>query len=298
MHAILMGAISAVCLGTADFLANGNSKRIGAAPSLAGMMLVGAAILTATMMITGGFSELFIRENVIPVVLAILHGISMAVALMVFFYAMTIGRLCVVAPIVAAHPVLIVFWQLFTGTALSVGQYISVAGVLTGVAIVGSFADSHGADPPPASRSVSIGTVVATSILASVIYAVGILFLQHAAGGIDVMPVLWFGRIAGFLTAISVVVATSKSRLKAAVTWAWWGRFSAHGVMDASGFLCILLGSTGGASNTYVAVVASTFPIVTMMLAVSILREKMNAVQLFGSALVFVNVAALIGFDP
>ena len=57
--------------------------------------------------------------------------------------------------------------------------------------------------------------------------------------------------------------------------------------------LFILLGSTGGPEDVITAVVASTFPIVTVLLAWAILKERMTLLQTIGAAKIFAGVAIL-----
>ena len=102
MIPVTMGGLSAVSLGVADFIASQNSERIGAARALGGMLLVSSLLLSILMLIQGGFDSLFVATNIWLILLASLHGATIAIALLLFFHAMTIGKISVVAPIVAA----------------------------------------------------------------------------------------------------------------------------------------------------------------------------------------------------
>ena len=106
----LMGGLSAGSLGVADFVASQSSERIGTTRALAGMLFVSSLLLTMIMVVTNQFSGLFVNENVGSIMLACFHGTAMALALLLFFYAMSIGKISVVAPIIAAHPVVIVLF--------------------------------------------------------------------------------------------------------------------------------------------------------------------------------------------
>jgi drug/metabolite transporter (DMT)-like permease len=67
---------------------------------------------------------------------------------------------------------------------------------------------------------------------------------------------------------------------------------TAQGALDTAGYLFLLLGSAG-THPEIAAVAGSTFGAVTTLLAWLVLRERINLVQGFGIALVFVCVGVL-----
>lgn len=68
----------------------------------------------------------------------------------------------------------------------------------------------------------------------------------------------------------------------------------AQGMLDGFGYLTLFAGS-GGPGAEIAAVVASTFGVVTVLLAWTVLRERINHVRWTGIVLIFVCVATLSG---
>lgn len=291
MISITMGGLSAVSLGVADFIASQNSERIGAARALAGMLLISSIVLSALMGVQGEFAGLFARANLWSILLACLHGFTMAIALLLFFYAMSIGKISVVAPIVAAHPLVIVVFHVSLGSYLSAPQLIAVIGILIGVALVGGGGNNHHPGDQNTKHYAKWQIVVFTSIAASLVYGIAILFLQGAADSITDLQVLWFGRCVGLVTVLAFILGRRRTPFPPSAKW--WGLFAIHGALDSGGLLFLLLGTNGGTSNSITAVVASVFPVVTMGLAWVILREHVRSLQLLGAGLVFAGVSII-----
>ena len=126
MHQVLMGAVSAVSFGIADFMASQSGRRLGALRALTGMLLVSSIVLTIYVFATGAF----VSANSYGVFLACLHGAMMSCALLLFFHAMTIGRINVVAPIIAAHPIFILAFALLSGSRPSALQLVAMLGTI------------------------------------------------------------------------------------------------------------------------------------------------------------------------
>ncbi|MFA3918773.1 EamA family transporter [Ruegeria hyattellae] len=288
-----MGGLSALSLGVADFIASQNSTRIGAARSLLGMLLVSSVVLSVFLLLQGGFSELFIPTKVRSVLLASLHGFTMAFALLLFFYAMSIGKISVVAPIVASHPLVIVIFRAAQGEHLATTQIVAVIGVLTGVALVGASGGNHSPNDRQARYHAKWQIVVCISLASSLIYGTAILFLQSAANDITISQVLWFGRVVGFTTILIYIL--SKRRTPFPPSSNWWPLFAFHGMLDSGGLLFLLLGTNGSPNDTLTAVVASTFPVITMGLAWLLLNERVRPIQLLGTGLVLAGVSTIVG---
>ena len=295
MLSIVTGGLSAASLGVADFIASQSSERLGAPRALAGMLFVSSIILTMTMLVGSGFNGLFSGHNMPSVMLAILHGATMAIALLLFFYAMSVGKISIVAPIIAAHPIFIVLYHWAGGSELTALQIIAIVGVLTGVALVGGAGSDHAGKSADVKAYAPLRRVVLVSVIASLIYGVAIILLQGAAGGIEDLQILWFGRVAGFVTVIVVLMfMKTQHTIPSAM---WWGVFVIHGLLDSGGFLFILWGTNGSNNDALTAVVASTFPIVTMGIAWLVLNERLNRFQFAGATMVFISIAILIAYS-
>ena len=276
MHQVLMGALCALSFGVADFMASRSSRRIGAASALTGMLLVSALALTAAAGISGRTAGL----HGPGVWLACLHGVTMAGALLLFFRAMQLGPVTVAAPIVAAHPVFVIAFALVTGSQPSGLQLTAMLGTVAGLVIVSAGGGKGGGGLTAATFS---------ALAASLVYAAAIVSAQEAMRHSDPLLVLWLGRLFGLLLLAAVFAA---GRRKPDLPRRWWPFFCVHGALDSGGLLFLLLGSSGEL-NEITAVVASTFAMVTVVLAWVILKERLSLAKISGILLIVGCVATL-----
>ncbi len=293
MFPFAMGALSAGSLGIADFIASQSSEKLGAARALGGMLLVSSIALTVAMIANEGFAPLLQHESLVGNALAAAHGSVMAIALLLFFYAMSVGKISVVAPIIAAHPAFVVVFYAIKGTPFAFIQIVAIAGILIGVGLVAGFGQDQNTSTASNKIYSSARRVVLVSAAASLIYGIAIILLQEASLRIDDLQVLWFGRVTGLLTVAAILIIRGSAI--SGVSMKWLSVFVVHGLLDSGGLLFILLGTNGGASNAITVVVASTFPVVTVGLAALILKERISSWQIIGAASVFVFAAILVG---
>lgn len=288
---VLMGASSALSLGIADFMASQSSERIGAPRALAGMLLVSTLVLSLVILFSDEAMGQLITSQLPGITFGIIHGITMAIALVLFFHAMAIGQITVVAPIIAAHPVFIIGFSYLTGGALIPVQMASVIAVLVGVGIVGACGQEVAHTHTAPKKLAPTRQVVIISLISSLLYAGAIIALQQAGQMLTELPVLWLGRSFGLLTIVFILLLKRQSPLPPSNRW--WPFFILHGTLDSAGMLFILLGTSGEGGDTITAVVASTFPVITVLLAWIILKERMTWHQIVGAIAIFSGVAAL-----
>ena len=288
MVAIAMGLISAIFLGFADFLATQNSRRIGAQYSLAGMLFTSTIVITIYFLITGDYKNLLLAKNLDYTVMGILHGIFMALALLLFFYALSIGKVFIVAPIVAAHPVFIVLIYMIMGKKFTIFRLIAIFFVITGVVIVGF---SSGKLSATLVKKEKLKFILTISLISSFLYAVSLLALQHAALILSGTSVLWLARFFGFLTVIIIILVKNKLIFSYGIKS--WLVFILHGFLDSIGLLLIILGTNGSQNDAIILVVSSIFPVITIILAWFILKERMNFFHLIGIKLIIISIGYL-----
>ena len=286
-----MGLLSALFLGFADFIATQNSRRIGALHSLAGMLFTSSIGLTVYLSLTGGFQNLLIIDNFTSLIMGVLHGILMALGLLLFFYALTIGKVVIVAPIVAAHPIFIVLFYILTGKIPTTMQLIAIALVIIGIVTISV---SGKKKRTPFNEVESLNHILIISLTSSFLYAGSLLALQHSSLFLPEINVLWLARFFGFLTVIFIMLVKKKLTFK--YNLKWWLIFIFHGFLDSTGLLFIITGTTGNLNDALLLVVASTFPVITMILAWYILKERMNFFQFIGVKLIFVSIGYLAFF--
>ena len=286
MHHVLMGVLSAVSLGFADFMASQSALRLGALRALIGMLFVSSIVLTGYVVWSG---QIFEATNT-GIWFACLHGITMSCALLLFFHALSIGPINIVAPIIAAHPIFVVAFALSLGSRPSWQQLAAMVGIIAGIVIVASTGKhAISKDPDELPLSERRRRVLGISLAASFVYAVALVCLQKAAPHQDDTITLWLGRLSGLLILLPVLPLKGETL---ALPIRWWPFFGLHGLLDSGGLLFLLLGSSGSFPEITV-VVASTFSVVTVALAWVFLNERMSWFQGSSIALIMAGVAVL-----
>jgi len=152
---------------------------------------------------------------------------------------MSVGQISVVAPIAAAHPVVIVLFHTLRGTPLPAMQ------VLAGVALVGGAASDCRGTSFKGKIYAPLRTTIMASVAASLIYGVAIVLLRCGANDIEDHQILWLGRVAGLAAAGTILLLPSTSAKLP--PWRWWGIFTVHGSLDSQDY-CSFFGARTTAS--------------------------------------------------
>ena len=286
MNPALWGGISALGLGTADFMARFSSRAIGHASALFGMLAAGVCILTAWYFVTG--PELV--ASIAGWHFIVLNGIATTVMTLLLYKGLARGPISVVAPIVASHPVLVVAAAVLLGAQPTPLQWFAMAVTILGVVIVAKFAreepDSKQSGTPAEHR---LRTTILIAIGSSIAYAVLVIAGQRAVPIYGDFQTLWFGRIVS-LAALAIFFLGQ--RKAPALPFIWWPFLIFQGLCDAGGYLALFAGSYGSGAEV-AAVTASTFGAVTVVLARVVIKERIAVAQWAGIVLVFAGVGLL-----
>ncbi len=288
MNALLLGAVAAFGWGLYDFLIRFVSR--SGAGSLQAILLVlvfGVATLGAAALITG--QEIAIpRGEFWPIAVS---GATYAAGLVTGYRAFAIGPISFVAPIVAAYPVFTILWAVANGARPSLAEWLGVASVLVGVALVARFAADQPADRNREGDAPSRATAFIYAGLACVGFAASFAAGQLAAQTAPELDVTFFARI----WALALVLPISlRSGLTIAGARTWLPLLMLMGTIDA---VCLLAINAAGRMDgaEYAVVIASTFGLVTVALAIIFLRERLSILQCLGVACVFSGIVALAG---
>ena len=296
MIAVIFGVGSAVSLGVADYLANRNAVRIGADRTLCGMLAVGTVGLSLVGIATGTSIPL----EPVAAGLVLVHGVCLALALLTFFVALARGPISVVAPIVGAHPVIVVAFAVASGRTPDFAETTAIAAIILGVVLIGAVTSEPQIDSGPASKQPSAthqtppvtGSILALAGIASVIYAVAVITGQEAAARTDGFLALWMGRTVGFLFLLALLLLRRRDVFFWRLPAQRQGIIVAHGLLDTFGFFLLFAGGMTR-SPEFTAVISSTFSVVTVILACVLLGERMARLQILGLVLIVSGVATL-----
>jgi uncharacterized membrane protein len=288
MNPGLFGAISAGALGTADFMGRFSTRALDQHNALLGVLSVGVALLTIWMVVTGRIA----LPHPDGYVWLTTNGVATTVMTLLLYLGLARGPVSVVAPIVAAHPVLVVLFY-FASTGQVPGALALAAMTVTVVGTVIVARSAEGTDSHVTSNKVDgLQALRKTTLIAvgsSFAYAVLIIAGQAAAPTYGELATLWYGRIAS-LAALLALFAVRREVPH--IPLKWWPFLGAQGLLDACGYIALFAGSLGQGRDV-VAVVASTFGAVTVLLARVVLKERIRGVQWLGICLVFIGVVTL-----
>lgn len=138
MNAALWGSLTALGWGGADFIARFTGRAVGHEAALFGMLSVSAVALS-----------LILWQAEVPIVVAVgglwlllLTGLGVMIATLLLYWGLARGPVTVVAPIVGSYPAVNVALAVFLGSRPSPVQWLAIAVVMLGVAVVARAAKS------------------------------------------------------------------------------------------------------------------------------------------------------------
>jgi drug/metabolite transporter (DMT)-like permease len=271
---LLLALGASLAWGVGDFFGPLISRTVGVLPVLMWAQIGGVASLAIAVAIRAqapaGWGVLY----------AIGAGCGGMLGLFAYYRGMITGAMSVVAPIAGVSAVIPVVFGIATGDDPSVAQ---VAGVVTALAGVGLASIEH----QEGRRRVAAG--VGLALLAACGF--GFYFpWMHAAGKVD----FWWASMVFRTTALLLVAtAVTTQRIDVRVSPRMAAVAVGAGIVDTVGNVCFAASSQHGLVSL-TAVLASLYPVVTVLLAASILHERVAPLQRAGIALTLAGVV-LIG---
>jgi len=281
MNQIIWGLLSAISLGTADFLAGLSARSLGYSRALFWVFIVSCFCLTIYLSLIDHAMIIALSDQW----LIVLFGLLNTIAMLLLYGALAIGPLSLVAPIIAAYPVVVVAFAFLLGSRPSDIQWLGMALATAGVIVVASGVSKVNTPRHSSKHSKAI-TLAACACLA---YAALVISGQHAVPVHGELQTLWLGRIIATISIIPFLLITKTSPT---VPFKWWPVLCVQGMLDFGGLLFLFLGSHGDFTEI-TAVIGSLFGAVTVLLARVFLKEQMSKLQWAGVFLIFLGVACL-----
>ena len=283
MNAGIWGGLSALSLGTADFLARFTTRGMGKESTVFGMLALGVVLLTGISIL----SHQSFAYTASSIWLLAVNGVSTTAMTLLLYQGLARGPVTVVAPIVASYPALIVIFDLAMGDIPTLSQWIGMGLTIVGAIVVGRFASAEPGAATLGTREDRI--TIAISVAAAVAYAILVISGQAAIQSCGAIQALWLGRLISFLALCALLAVR---RMPPAIPLRWWPALSIQGLLDMGGYLLLLLGSAGEGARI-AAVAGSSFGAVTTLLGRLVLRETIGPIQWVGIVCVFTGVAIL-----
>lgn len=262
---ILLALVSSVVWGTSDFVGGLLSRRLPTYFVVAASQAAGLTAVTIAVLVTGAF-----RHEGGWLFPAVIGGATLAVGLVAFYEALSTGTMGIVSPIAALGVLVPVVVGLAQGDAPSA---VTSAGVV--LALVGAVAASGPELSGGAGRR-----PVALAALAGVSFGTAMVFLARGAQASPLMT-LWGMRATSVTGMVLLAVAFAGLRARATVGRRDLALVVVAGAGDASANLLFSLASLRGYISV-VSVLASLYPVVTVLLARLLLHERMLRVQVAG----------------
>src|SRR5215472_3222469 len=283
---ILIGLLTAVTWGGADFTARFSTHRIGTLRTMFYMQSVGFLLLTISMRWLGGWGHLADGSGWQPWAWGFLAGALNACGTLSLYRSFEIGKMAVVAPLSASYPALTLILSWLSGDHLSTARVVGILFILFGVAVVagGEHAPSKNSAQPAKTNTHGIGWAIVAAV------AFGVLFWLL---GIRVVPrvgavqAVWMIRLtSSVLTAAIIFAAAQPMRLPHGSVR---GMALGMGAFDTLAFVL----SNRGMEMEQVAVIGvlgSLYGAVTVGLAALFLREHISRWQWIGIATIFAGI--------
>ena len=272
MSAIALALGASVLWGVGDFLGGVTSRRLATLTVLAVSQVVGLVGIFLVALVVGGG---FLSGG--GVAAALVAGLAGAVGLGALYRGMAVGAIGVVAPISAAAAVIPVAVGVARGERPAALQFAGIALALVGVMLV-----SH--EPGTTGR---LAAGVPLALLAAVGFGSYFVFIDRASAD-DAFWAVVIARASA--SSLSVAAALSQRALRVPRTRL--PTLAMIGVFDVGANVLLALALNEGFISL-VSVLASLYPVVTILLAVAVLRERPVPAQLFGGAVALAGVAMI-----
>ena len=279
MSSVALALAAAIGWGLADFLGGRTSREVAALVVLAASQGVGFAIAVLAATVAG-----LEAPDATDLAFAAVSGVTLTLGLATLYRAMAVGAMSVAAPIAGTGAVIPVAIGLAGGDDPSTLQLAGICAALAGVALC-SYSGS-GAQ----GRSAGLATGVGLALLA----ALGGGLTATALAAASSAGVLWVLLIQrGTVFAIASILVIGREQ-PAMLPRDVVPVVLAMGVLDlvATG---LFTAATVHSELSLVAAVGALYPVATVLLAMTLLSERLAVHQTIGVVAAFGGVAAIAG---
>jgi drug/metabolite transporter (DMT)-like permease len=283
---ILLGLLTALTWGGADFIARFATHRIGALRSMLYMQFTGFLLLSCVLPALGGWGHLADGSGWHPWAWGVLGGCINATSCLALYRAFEIGKMAVVAPLSASYPALTLALSWMTGDRLSLMRITGILCTLVGVVVVA--AGEKTADENDVAAVERSGKGIGWAIFAAVGFAVLFWLLgTRIIPRVGAVQTVWMIRLTSTLLAAAVIlVAKQPLRLpRGEVRWMVLGM----GAFDTGAFVLSNLGMKME-QVAVISVLGSLYGAVTVGLAAIFVREHVSRWQWMGIVTIFVGI--------
>lgn len=278
MLSLTFGLCAALAWGIHDICVRYVSQQGGIMPSLTTVLVAGSFVLVPVVFLTGGWQAM----TPLSFGYAALSGLCYVFGCIGLYKSFAIGPVRLVAPIMGAYPILSIAWSAAQGQVVPADQWLAVGAIIAGVALVSILSDQEDSN---GSQMTAIAWAIVGSVGFALTFAIGQLAAQAGAE----MPVIFVTRVVTATLAAVILVSSSGPKRPPRSAWPL---LAMMGLLDAFA-LGIVIASAGLERPEFAAVAASTFGMITIILAWGFLKERMTLPQWSGVALTFGGIGYL-----
>ena len=280
---VILGLFAMIGWGSSDFLAKGVVERIGAYRLLFFTELLG--ILPFTLFLLVGDAPW--SANISGIKLAFLNGIAHVMTAFFYYYAMRIGKLSLVSPINASWGIVpIMISILLLGEKISFSNSILISIIILGIIII-SLHPGH-------DQQHKQNPALVFALISAFAAGLSVIILKYAAleiGQID--AVLYLKVFSLVLMSPGFLLLSQRPRsIRREVNSRQWSILVIIGILNSASFLAYAKALTEGYISI-VSPVASASPVVAIVLARILLKERIRVHQGIGVAMVLLSVILL-----
>jgi drug/metabolite transporter (DMT)-like permease len=278
MLTAILGLLTAVTYGAADFFAAIASRKIRVVEVTALASLSGLIILTVLLPFMGGTfsSEAFFW--------GLMGGLSSVVALLCLYASLALGPISIISPLGALVSAIVpaIIGVSLLGESFSVLGWVAIALALVAVVLVGFVPGENVTLPKPRAIVLAIGAGIGIGIAVS-----SLARSPHDSG---IAPIIVMRTTAALLLGAIVLITALRNRNSSAgeartpITSRVLLTIVAAGSLDAGANIFFTLASRSG-SLTVVGVLTALYPLGTILLARFVLKEHVATTQKVGIAL-------------
>ena len=280
--AVVLALATCLCWGTSTYFGGVMSRRMGAFSVLIfaqppAVVLFAPAVVLARGVPPGGLTLLY----------SIGAGIATIMATASFYRAMTVGRISLVAPIAACGAVLPITVSLILGERPGSLQLWGMPLALIGVALVSI-------EHETSERKVYLVAGVGFAAITALATGLFTLLFKEASKADPYWAALWLRTT--MMCLMSAAAAVHLERRKPLVlpgkNWRWIIAVALVGILGIAGDLLFGAATRRGLLSV-VSVIATMYPLVTISLAMIVLKERVVRYQVVGVVSARVGIALL-----
>lgn len=268
----LLAGLSSVLWGIADFLGGYFSRKIKVSFVLLISQFFGLLSVALYAWLTGDSWTI----EALP--FASLAGITGLLGLVFFYSALSTGPMGIVSPIAALGAIVPVAYGYSQGEAPSAIQWIGIVIAIAGVTL---------ASGPELTGEVSARPIVLAA-LAAVSFGSCLIFL--AKGGAHSVTTTAIGMRLQSVAMLLLFVVIAKSFAKVQGSGLLW--LAVIGVFDIGANVSLTIAAQSGLLSL-VGMLGSLYPVITVLLARLVLKERLRSVQYVGVAIALSGVVAI-----